>query len=62
MPKRIYNGAHPEVELVLPERTVNVKHGESIEIPDEIARNLDEQEDNWIKPDEKPKTETKERA
>jgi hypothetical protein len=50
MPKRIWNGAQPEVELVLPEGSVVVKHGESVEVDADTARNLDEQENNWLGP------------
>jgi hypothetical protein len=49
MQERTYNGAHPEVELVLPDGSVHsVKHGEAIEVPDEVAENLDQQENNWL--------------
>ena len=63
MPKRIWNGAQPEVELVLPEGSVVVKHGESVEVDADTARNLDEQESNWLTPGEKkPTAKTEEKS
>jgi hypothetical protein len=50
MPKRIYNGSHREVELILPdgERQI-VARGESTgDIPQETADNLDAQ-GTWLK-------------
>jgi hypothetical protein len=50
MPNRIYNGHSPEVELNLPDGVVLVKHGESVDVPDEVVKNLDEQ-GIWLKPE-----------
>jgi hypothetical protein len=48
MPKRIYNGPHPEVDVVLPDGTVRVERGNAIEVSTEVAKNLDEQGDAWL--------------
>jgi hypothetical protein len=49
MPKRIYNGPCPEVEVVLPDGShPTVKRGESIDVPEEVAANLDSQGDTWL--------------
>lgn len=50
MPERIYNGPHPKVEVPLPDGTVkNVKHGESADFPNDIAKALDEQDKTWLR-------------
>lgn len=48
MPKRIYNGPHPEVDVVLPDGTVRVARGNAIEVSIEVAKNLDEQGEAWL--------------
>lgn len=48
MPHRVYVGGHDEVEV--PDLDRVVKHGESVEVTAEQAARLDEQPDNWAKP------------
>jgi hypothetical protein len=53
MPKRTYDGPCPSVELVLPDGNTTVARGESVEVPDDIAANLDEQ-GCWLTEASKP--------
>lgn len=48
MPHRIYIGPHDEVEL--PAADAIVRRGESVEVDADLAEQLDEQPDNWAKP------------
>jgi hypothetical protein len=48
MPHRVYVGVHDEVELAATGQVV--KHGEQIEVDADLAKALDEQPDNWAKP------------
>lgn len=48
MAHRIYVGAHDEVEV--PDLNVVVKRGDSIEVTPEQAALLDDQPENWAKP------------
>jgi hypothetical protein len=50
MTKVIYDGPYPEVELPLSaSRTEVVKKGESLDVPDDLAKNLIEQ-GTWAEP------------
>jgi len=48
MPERIYNGPHPEVDVILPDGPVRVKRGEAVEVDQDVAKGLDEQGDTWL--------------
>jgi hypothetical protein len=48
---RTYVGPHDEVELAATGQVV--KHGEQIEVDADLAKALDEQPDNWAKPQTK---------
>lgn len=54
MPKRIYNGPHPEVDVVLPDGgNLKAKRGVAVDVDVELAKRLDEQGDAWLT--EKPR-------
>jgi hypothetical protein len=48
MPHRTYVGPHDEVELAATGQVV--RRGDSVEIDADLAEALDEQPDNWAKP------------
>jgi hypothetical protein len=48
MKKVKYGGRHDAVELELPDgREIVVEHGKHVEVDDDLALRLCEQEDNW---------------
>jgi hypothetical protein len=46
--KRVYVGPHDEVEVAATGDIV--RRGEAVDVPEELAQQLDEQPDNWAKP------------
>lgn len=48
----VYIGPHAEVEV--PAAGIVAKNGEPVDVPEDIAKSLLKQEDNWAAPTAKP--------
>ena len=55
MPSITYVGSHDAVDVPDPDtgRTYTVEQGKSVDVPDELAKGLLEQADNWQKAEQK---------
>jgi hypothetical protein len=63
MPERRYDGPHAEVAVSLPDGTVvKVEKGKFGDFPNDVAKSLDEQGDDWSRKSSKPRKARKARA
>jgi hypothetical protein len=54
----VYVGPYPEVEV--PAAGIVAKHGEPVDVPEDVAKSLLTQTDSWAAPKAKPSAKAKE--